>query len=448
MKPEFKILVVDDEEDMCDALRDLLSFEDYLVETTTSSVAALKKYQKKPFDVVITDIVMPRMDGIELLEEIKKIDPEAIVIMITGYSSVENAVQALKLGAEDFFTKPFKNVEILKVINRVHQNFDLKYRAELLKQAIRGREIPELIGESAKIQKVKSDIRVVANSDVPVFITGESGTGKELVAKAIHQLSSRQNETFVPINCASVPKDLLENEFFGHEKGSFSGATKQKYGLFEVANNGTIFLDEIAEMPLLLQSKILRTVETQLLRRIGGTTEIPINIRIICSTNRDIKQEIKADRFRKDLYFRLNTFEIRVPPLRDWKEDIPLLVDNYVRKQGLNVNKLPEKIISAFNIYEWPGNVRELEHILERMILLSAGKKLEYNNLPSEFKLLLDNSQSSEQNIKNDLPSLEEIEKVHILKAMKHYDGNKVKTAEILGIGLKTLYRKLNNEKD
>lgn len=444
MKSSFNILVVDDEQDMRESLRDLLVREGYQIDLAANGMDAVDKILTKSYDVVLTDIVMPEMDGVELLKEIRKRGLECSVIMISGYSTVEGAVDAIKLGAEDYFTKPFNNSEVLNVIEKVYKSRNYAERNKMLKQEVLRKSLPEIIGESKAIRKVFSEIEAVADSDVSVLITGESGTGKELVAGAIHSLSKRREEPFVPINCAAVPNELLESEFFGHEKGSFSGAHERKYGLFEVADKGTLFLDEIGEMPMNLQSKLLRTVETNSLRRIGGTQQIDFDTRIISSTNRDLKEEIKKRCFRGDLYFRLNTFAIHLPPLRERKEDIPLLVDNYLKTKGHSDLKVSDEIVEALTAYHWPGNVRELENVVERMVLTSSSSIPKMKNLPIDIQGAYKKQTKQTEMPLDAIPVLENVEREHILNVYKVCNGDKVAAAKALGIGLKTLYRKLD----
>jgi len=441
-KSEFNILVVDDEETMRETLKELLERDGFSVQMADNTYSAIDLYQKQQHNLVISDIMMPESDGIELLHKLKNINPEVIVILITGYASIDSAVQAIKIGAEDYFTKPFNNEEILKVVDRIYKNQKLIQQNELLKQGISKHDIPEIVGNSIKIRKIISDIKTVANSDIPVFVSGESGTGKELVARAVHNLSERCHEPFVAINCAAIPNDLLESEFFGYEKGAFSGALTKKYGLFEIANNGTLFLDEIGEMPMALQAKLLRTIETQELRRIGGTKEVKINLRFVCCTNRDIKKEIEDGRFRSDLYYRLSTFCIHIPPLKDRKEDIPLIVNHFLNKKKGALNQLPDEIMQAFSDYNWPGNIRELEHVLERIILFAKDSPPSVKNLPNEFHKTNHQKSRTEDPV-TELNSLKEIERTHILDVLNQCNGDKKEAAKILGIGLKTLYRKI-----
>lgn len=440
MKSDFRILVVDDEPELREAVKDLLSRNGYIVEQAVSGKDALVKTRNSPFHLVITDIVMPEMDGIALLKSLKQFDDELPVLMITGNSTVENAVEAIKIGAEDYISKPFDNAELLVIVKRLYENKLFKQRAQLWKQETLRKNVPAIVGESSQIRKVLSEIESVAGSDASVLILGESGTGKELVARSIHALSKRNKEPFVAINAAAVPQDLLESEFFGHEKGAFSGAVERKFGLFEIANGGTLFLDEIAEMPMDLQAKMLRTVESRKLRRLGGTQEIAVDIRIVSATNRNLKEHIREKQFREDLYFRLCTFCIEIPPLRQRKEDIPLLAHHYLNNRGYRHATLSEDVLEALQLYEWPGNVRELENALERALLLSRDQAPRLKHLPAEIQELF-RRRSGKQTLTTQ--TLEEVEKEHILQVYESTGMDKVKTAKLLGIGLKTLYRKL-----
>jgi len=440
MKHAFRILVVDDESEFREAMRSLLTREGYNVTLAASGKEALGHLHHSSFDLLITDMLMPEIQGIELLRKTKEWNEEIPVLMITGHSAIDDAVEAIKLGAEDYLAKPFDNVELLRIVNRLYENQLFKLRAELLKQEMLRKNLPEVIGQSKQIRKVLSEIESVAPSDASVLITGESGTGKELVARAIHALSPRKSEPFVPINAAAVPKDLLESEFFGHEKGAFSGASDKKYGLFEVANRGTLFLDEIAEMPLDLQAKLLRTVETKKLRRLGGTQEIAVDIRIISATNRNLKEEIKEKRFREDLYFRLSTLHIHVPPLRERKDDIALLAHHYLKSRGYKNTELPQETLDALHLYDWPGNVRELENAMERAALLSRNQPARLKYFPGELQELHRKRFKQEA---QPPATLEEVEREHILNVYQSCGQDKAKTAKLLGIGLKTLYRKL-----
>ncbi len=444
MKKNFHILIVDDEIDLRESLRELLEREGYEISEADNGATALELINRSHFDLILSDIMMPEMDGLTLLKKVKEQDNEVAVILITGYSSIQGAIEAIKFGAEDYFTKPFNTIEIKKTIERIYKSKNLELENEMLKQELLRKEFPHIIGNSRVINDVIEEIKNVAESNISVLITGESGVGKELVAHAIHQSSLRYKEPFIPINCAAVPKDLLESEFFGHEKGAFSGALNRKFGIFEIANKGTLFLDEIGEMPYELQAKLLRTVETKKLRRIGGSELIDIDFRIISSTNRDLKQEIADKNFREDLYFRLATYTIPVPPLRERATDIPLLIKSYARKKGIEDLKMDEIIQKILISYNWPGNVRELENVIERMLLISKGGRIEIKHLPKEITAgYEDRIEDLALETAMEIKTLEQIEQDHILMVFKFFKENKVQTAKTLGIGLKTLYRKL-----
>lgn len=442
-KSEFHVLVVDDDPGICLLIQSLLGQEGYHVDQALTGEEALRRIAAPPAcHAVLLDIFLPDHNGLEVLRSIKSGDHPPPVIMITGYSSIETAVESIKLGAEDYITKPIQKDDKLKrVVDRIFQQTLLETQNELLKQELLRRSVPEIVGQSKPIRELLADITAVAGSDAPTIICGDSGSGKELVARAIHNLSARAAEPFVPVNCASVPKDLLESEFYGHEKGSFSGALNRKYGLFEVADKGTLFLDEIAEMPLDLQAKLLRTVESKRIRRVGGTEEFSVDIRIVCATNRDLKQEIGRGRFREDLYFRLSTFFIHVPSLRDRTEDIPLLVDHFVSKKGHGPIPVPADVLESFRRYAWPGNVRELEHVIERCLLFSNNQSIKFQYLPEEIKDL--GRRRIAPKPAGAIPSLADVEKQHILEVYEQCNRDKVQAAKILGVGLQTLYRKL-----
>jgi DNA-binding NtrC family response regulator len=446
MSFDFKLLIVDDEAEIRSLLSDLLEDAGYIVDQASTGDEAISKYKEDDIDAVISDIIMPEMNGIELLQKLKKIDINANVIMITGSNSVENAIQALRMGAEDYFTKPINNIEILKVVERIYKSMRLQRREKILKNEILRQDISEIVGVSSKIKKLFSDINMVSNSDIPVFITGESGTGKELVARAIHNLSPRKEEPFVAVNCAAIPNDLLESEFFGHEKGAFSGAINKKFGLFETANKGTLLLDEIGEMPASLQAKLLRTVETMTFRRIGGTAELSVDVRLVSCTNREIKDEIKTGSFRPDLFYRLSTFTISIPPIRERKSDIIPIMNHYLKKRRKEEIEIPNEIIEAFKHYDWPGNVRELEHVLERLFLFSKQGPPQIKNLPPEIQQAAQQLPVVEpQNTDVHLEPLKNVEEKHIYNILEHCGGDKKVAAKILGIGLRTLYRKIDH---
>lgn len=443
MKKYFSILIVDDEQDLRESLKELFIREGYQVDLAENGIEALELFQAKTYDLVLSDIIMQGMSGNEVLEQCKSLKPEVPFILITGYSSIQGAIDAIKLGADDYFVKPFEIDKVRAVIKRIYDNNILTKKNNIRIEEMHNKDFPTIIGKSDLIKKVLEDIRIVADSDVSVMISGESGTGKELVARAIHELSSRQNKDIIPVNCAAIPQDLLESEFFGHEKGSFSGAFKRKLGLLEIAHHGTLFLDEIGEMSLSLQPKLLRAVETKQIRRIGGSEEIKVNTRIISSTNVDLKKEVEAGNFRKDLYYRLAPYTIEIPPLRERKDDIQLITNYLISRKKIPNISFSQDIIDAFILYDWPGNIRELENVIERIILITKGMVPEFSNLPSEIKKVCYEKPKSSIKSEDEMVSLEELEKIHIQKVFNSCNCDKVRTADILGIGLKTLYRKI-----
>ncbi len=388
-KKQSNILIVEDDVSMREFLSDLLTSEGYNVDSSIHGGDAKKKVELKSYDIVITDVVMPEVDGVEVLRYVKEKSPDTSVIVITGYSTIKQAVELVKMGAADYFNKPFDNDDMLLVIKKA-----LKHR-KFLQDSKEFEEIhgepdtfPELIGEGGGFKSIFGMMKKVAKTDATVLIQGESGTGKELVARAIHDRSPRSSHSLIPVNCGAIPETLLESELFGHEKGAFTGAVIRKHGIFEVANNGTIFLDEIGEMSFFLQVKLLRIIETGTFRRIGDTKDLTVNVRIIAATNKNLKEALEKKEFREDLYYRLNVFPINIPPLRERKEDIPLLVQWFLKKHKLAENnmRVSDDIFKIFNKYNWPGNVRELENAIERAAILSLGKEITVDHLPIEVR--------------------------------------------------------------
>ncbi len=388
MNSKAKILVIEDDKSMRDFLKDFLELEGYSIHAAVNGREGLETIEKESFDLVITDVVMPEVDGVEVLRAIKGSSIETSVIVITGHSSIRQAVELIKMGADDYFKKPFITDEILLVIERclrqrrlTHENIELRYRLG------KRDEFPEFIGSSEKMQAVLDLILKVADSNITVLIQGESGTGKELVAKAIHEKSSRRNQPFIPVNCGAIPETLLESELFGYEKGSFTGADAQKQGLFEAADKGTIFLDEVGEMGPSLQVKLLRIFETGLLWPVGANKGRKIDVRVIAATNKNLKEEMLKKEFREDLFYRFNVFPITLPSLKERKEDIPLMVHWFLEKhryKGKKVSISPEAMI-LLSSYSWPGNVRELENVIARVAILSLGKEITIDLLPPEI---------------------------------------------------------------
>lgn len=436
MKDDFNILIVDDEKNIRENLCTFLKKHNFKADFAGTYNESLEKFYHNRPDILIVDIAMPDGNGIDLLKIVKFSRPQTKVLMISGASNIENAVKSIKLGAYDFFTKPLNFDEILHIINKLKNT-------SLISNLNTCPNFSELVGTSDCMRKIFNDIETVAKTEVPVLITGESGTGKDLVARAIHKLSKRRKNSFVPINCSAIPEELLESELFGYEKGAFSGADKLKYGLFEMANMGTVFLDEIGEMPFSLQPKILRCVETKKVRRTGGVDEISINFRVISATNSDIKDKVLNGKFRNDLFFRLSTFTINIAPLRERKEDIPIIIDNFFCKKDKPFYRLSEEVLEAFLLYDWPGNVRELENVVERMMIVSCDNILNYESLPVEIQNTFLRLKGRSYSKKDFIKKLKDVEKEHILNVYKNCNFNKNITAKILGLGLKTLYRKL-----
>lgn len=439
MKKKAKVLVVDDEVIIRDSLRDWLTDANYQVFTAENGAQALEIIQQQGLRIVIADLVMPGMDGIELMKRAKEISPNVEVIIVTAYGSIPTAITAMREGAYDYIEKPFcperaeilidKLVEHQELIEEnlsLHQKLEERYRFE------------NIIAKSPKMQQVIEVIKVVARSNATVLITGETGTGKEVVARAIHSQSHRHGKPFVALSCAALPESLLESELFGHEKGSFTGAYAQKKGKFEVANRGTLFLDEIGEMSANIQVHLLRVLEEKEFTRVGGNEPIKVDVRVISATNRDMKQAIASGQFREDLYYRLNVVNIELPPLRERREDIPLLAQHFLKKFAVE----NQKEIAGFSPeatdfllrYDWPGNVRELENTIERAVILAQNPVIEVADL-------------TQQNLMPAHPispaiSLKQVEKNHILNVLTETGGNYTEAARILGISRMTLYNK------
>jgi DNA-binding NtrC family response regulator len=441
------VLVVDDDADMRELVHDMLKDRGHQVTTAGSGQEALKVLGEQDFAVVLTDLRMKGMQGLELLTEIRRGNADIGVILMTAFGSVETAVEAMKHGASDYLTKPVKKDELVRVVERVIRETSLRREVGRLRREIHKEySFHQILGKSKPIQAVFDLIRRVADSPTNVLITGESGTGKELVAKAIHYNSDRKEGPFVPVNCAAIPEPLLESELFGHMRGAFTDAKMDKRGLFEEAQRGTLFLDEISELPLILQAKILRAIQEKEIRRVGANKPIAVDVRIIAATNLNLSEEVKAKRFRDDLYYRLNVIELKLPPLRERREDIPLLVDAFLKKcgasRGKEVKGVSESALAMLMDYAWPGNVRELENIVERAVTLTRGDKIVPEDLPSTVQGSRGDRRVLDEAAERTLP-LEAVEKEYILKILEKMGGNKYQAAHALGIDRKTLYRKL-----
>lgn len=441
------ILVVDDDADMRELVHDMLKDRGHQVTTAGSGQEALKLLGEEDYAVVLTDLRMKGMQGLELLTEIKRSSADVGVILMTAFGSVETAVEAMKHGASDYLTKPVKKDELVRAVERVIRETALRREVSRLRREVHKEySFHQILGKSKAIQAVFDLIRRVADSPTNVLITGESGTGKELVAKAIHYNSDRKDAPFVPVNCAAIPEPLLESELFGHIRGAFTDAKMDKRGLFEEAQKGTLFLDEISELPLMLQAKILRAIQEKEIRRVGANKPIAVDVRIIAATNLNLGDEVKAKRFRDDLYYRLNVIELKLPPLRERREDIPLLVDAFLNKCAASrakaVKGVSESALAMLMDYAWPGNVRELENVIERAVTLSRGEKIVPEDLPATIQGSRGDRRVLDEAAERTLP-LDAVEKEYILKILDKMGGNKYQTAHVLGIDRKTLYRKL-----
>jgi len=438
MAKKISILIVDDEESVRDSLYNWFIEDGYHVEYAENAKKALLMLETESFDIILADIKMPGMDGLEMLRRIKLLKSDSIVIVMTAFATVDTAVQALKDGAFDYVTKPFDPDDLSHLIRNASKQITLSEENENLKQKVVSLEnVEDLIGRSEAIKKVLKDIESVAQSNSSVVITGESGTGKELVARAIHSNSTRRYFPLVSVHCGALTESLLESELFGHEKGAFTGAMYNRKGRFEMADNGTIFLDEIATISTRMQIDLLRVLESKKFVRVGGNKEISSDFRVICATNRDLKSMLENGTFREDLYYRLNVVNIYVPPLRERIEDIPLLVDYFIGKYCSSMNRPPVTIESAalkrLEEFSFPGNVRELENMIERAIVIGNGKKISLKDLPLEKSI-----------ISNSVESLDELERIHIHQILNKYNWNISRTAKALKVDRVTLYNKIS----
>lgn len=442
MKP---VLIIDDEKEICDSISMILEYEGYAIDSTISAIEGLKKFSEQDFSAVLLDIQMPEMNGFEVLKKIKDIKPSASVIIISAHGSVENAVKATRLGAFDFLEKPIDRDKLLISVRNATEQSSLKEENEQIKKSFVGDG--EILGTSKAIQKILELIDKVAPLETRVLITGENGTGKELVARAIHKKSERKDKPFIEVNCAAIPNELIESELFGHEKGSFTGAVSQRIGKFELANKGIIFLDEIGDMSLQAQAKVLRAIEEGRIERVGGGKKIEVDVRIIAATNKNLLEEIQKGNFREDLYHRLNVIPIHVPPLRERVEDIPILVEHFC-KEITTKHKKPsvrfaDDAIKILQAQPWTGNVRELRNIVERIIIIVDKREI----TAKDVEFLFAGSQTSLDNLVETSNSFQEFkekaERAFILKQLIANDWNISKTAEILDIQRSHLYTKM-----
>jgi two-component system response regulator PilR (NtrC family) len=448
-----KILVADDEQSMREFLDIMLKKEGYRVSLASNGEEVLNLAEKDIFDLILMDIRMPKLDGIAVLKKIKALSPETIVVMITAYASADTAIKAMKEGAYDYVTKPFKVDEIKLIIRNALEKKNLQKENILLKQVVRDRyHFDNILGQSPKMLALYDLLEKVGPTKTNILIAGESGTGKELVAKAIHYNSPRKDKPFVTLNCGAIPEFLIESELFGHMKGAFTDAIATKKGLFEMADEGTIFLDEISELPLLMQVKLLRVLQDKEFKRVGGTEDIRVDVRIMSATNKDLEEAVREKRFREDLFYRLNVIQIKLPPLRDRREDIPLLIMHFLKRYSEELNKnitgiSPETLRVLLN-YDFPGNVRELQNIIERAVALESTQELTSQNLSS----YLDQQPSlRKRSIDLDIPSegldlekvVEELERNLLVKALDRTKGIKKKAAELLRIKFRSMRYRL-----
>ncbi|MDH3251145.1 MAG: sigma-54 dependent transcriptional regulator [Ignavibacteria bacterium] len=452
MSRKYNLLIVDDEESLRTLLEsELEESEEFSVDTAADGGQAINLIQAKVFDVILLDIRMPRVTGIEVLKFVQEYSPTTQVIILTNYADVKTAIQTIKLGAYDFLAKPYDIDELFNTIHRAIERKQLTIDNKLMKSELsRKAGSTELIGQSPSFLKLVEGASRVAASDSFVLIQGASGTGKELIASLIHRRSPRSNRPFVAVNCASILDTLLESELFGHEKGAFTSAVSTKQGLVEVANGGTLFLDEVGDISPAIQPKLLRFLETGEFRRVGGTNILCVDVRVVSATNKDLREEVAAARFREDLLYRLNVITLQMPLLRDRRDDIPVLAEFFLQKKGRikNPKKLSPSALDALVHYDWPGNVRELEHVLEGALLMSAGDTIEVADLSPSLHRPSTGDQHAVTLPQGPVPadssvSLEELERIHIDRVLRENNFNRTRSAELLGISVKTLYLKI-----
>jgi putative PEP-CTERM system response regulator len=443
------ILVIEDKDSMQKMLSATLESEGYEVDAVADGQSGVNRAREKKYDVVLTDLKLPKMDGMGVLSEVKEIDPETSVILMTAYGTIETAVQAMRMGAFDFLTKPFDTEHLSVIIKRAMENRRLMAENTLLREELANSlGMKEIIGTSEQITESMDLVKKVAQSDTTALFLGESGTGKELFARAIHKLSNRKNGPFVAINCAAIPRELLENELFGSEKGAYTGSVARKMGKFEIADGGTLFLDEIGDMDMSLQAKLLRVLQEKEFERLGGTKIISVDVRVVVASNVDLKEAINKGIFREDLFYRLSVFPITLPPLRERRGDIMLLANYFIEKYCKDMKKKPKKLSqdaqNLLNKYHWPGNVRELENTIERAIILCAGKTITPEHLairlPSASEIRLREGAGLKE---VGAHAQAQAEKGLIVRVLSQTNGNKRKAAEILKVDYTTLFEKL-----
>lgn len=441
--PPLNLLIVDDDEHIREVCRSVASDTGMKVQDVSTAEEALELLELTSVDVLLTDLRLPGTSGLELLKKVTVTHPDVAVVMLTQYGTIDSAVQATRMGAADYVTKPFRVEELRARLEQVAHGVELRRENRLLREQVKTRPgFGGLIGMSPRMERVYKMIEKVAQREHPVLILGESGTGKELVARSIHFMGPRKNRPFVPVECSALVPTLVESELFGYTRGAFTGALQAKQGLMESANSGTLFLDEIGEMSLETQAKLLRSLQQKEIKPVGSTERRPINVRIVAATNRELEQATKNGTFRQDLYFRLNVVQIKLPPLRERKSDIPLLVTSFLEKFSSHAEaprEMAEDAMRRLMAYDWPGNVRELENAIERAVALGSGPYVSVHDLPSNLQY----PNSDRAPVKEEMLPLDELERRAILSMLKQTGGDKQKAARALGIGKTTLYRKL-----
>lgn len=444
MALEKRVAVIDDDLEMAKLVEDILVSQGYKVTSSTSVAEALVQFKKNPPHVVITDLNMKDINGMMLLKKVQEDYPNSVSIMMTAFGSIETAIEAMKLGAYHYIVKPFNMEELVLLVKRAMERVQLQTENTMLKKELRKEfSIESVIGKSQPMQELFDLVKRVAPATANILITGESGTGKEVIARTIHNLGPRKKKAFVAINCTAIPEQLLESELFGHVKGSFTGAIADKKGLFEDAQGGTLFLDEIGDLSLALQGKLLRVIQDKEIRAVGGSSMKPVDVRIVCATHRNLKTMVKDGTFREDLFYRLNVIPVYVPALRDRTQDIPLLVDHFVKKfalqNGSNVKGVTQDGMAKLLTHPWPGNVRELENLIERAVVLSPAEYLTEKDVMTSA---LESARETFQELYTDNPTLEKLEERYIKLILAQSGGKKDAAAKILGVNRRTLYRK------
>jgi len=446
------LLVVDDERSIREACREVAQSLGFTAYAADSAEHAYRLLDAQNFDAVLLDLRLPGAGGLEAMRRIKERRPDAIIIVVTGYGTVQSAVQAMKNGAYDYVTKPFSLDELKLLLERVSSHLRLKSENRILREKVKSKHgFGGIVGRAPEMEKLYRIISKAANSIHPVLILGESGTGKEMVARSIHYSGPFRDKPFIPVDCGSLVPTLIESELFGYVKGAFTGANQAKDGLMAIAEGGTIFLDEVGELPVDLQAKLLRAIQEKEIRPVGSTRRIPINVRILAATNRDLEHAVTQGSFRRDLYFRLNVLSLRIPPLRERRQDVSLLIAHFLERMTRNSGLekvLSDEALKAMLAYDWPGNVRELENCLERAYAFTSGPIIHPTDLPREIGMVTDSAPSNGNgngNVHGKIIPMAELEKVTILNAIAELNGDKLQAARLLGIGKTTLYRKLKD---